>query len=453
MPVINVELPTLHIDQVAAYNIPGRKKLIRCGRRWGKTEFGITLAGDRCIKGKYVGWFAPTYKYLSEPYNALADRLDPVKLRSSKTEGLIQSIRKGQIDFWTLDDPRAGRGRKYHDIIIDEAAFTTPGDMMVAWEQAIQPTLLDFSGTAWVLSNTHGVADDNFLYQISPGGADKPANPGEPGPKYGFLEHHAPTMRNPHVPLRGANEGFDEYEIRRAETYAKLQRDNHPLVFQQEYLAEFVDWSGIAFFALDNLLVGGMPAPIVTPVDSVFAVIDTAVKTGKENDGTAVTFYATDRVHAHPLLILDWDIIQIEGDSLSEWLPTVFTRLEELAASCRARFGSLGVLIEDKVSGSVLLQHAHKRGWKAQALPESLVALGKDERALNVSSHVFSGKVKLTELAYNKVTSYKGVSRNHFISQVTGFRVGDKDAAKRADDLLDTFTYGVASALGNAKGF
>ena len=38
-------------------------------------------------------------------------------------------------------------------------------------------------------------------------------------------------------------------------------------------------------------------------------------------------------------------------------------------------------------------------------------------------------------------------------SQVAGFRMGDKDAAKRADDLLDAYVHGVALALGDQKQF
>jgi hypothetical protein len=34
----------------------------------------------------------------------------------------------------------------------------------------------------------------------------------------------------------------------------KLEKENHPLVFKQEYLAEFVDWAGVAFFAIDKML-------------------------------------------------------------------------------------------------------------------------------------------------------------------------------------------------------
>jgi hypothetical protein len=41
----------------------------------------------------------------------------------------------------------------------------------------------------------------------------------------------------------------------------------------------------------------------------------------------------------------------------------------------------------------------------------------------------------------------KGISRNHLLAQIAGFRVGDRDAWKRSDDLADAFTYGVLVAF------
>jgi hypothetical protein len=58
--------------------------------------------------------------------------------------------------------------------------------------------------------------------------------------------------------------------------------------------------------------------------------------------------------------------------------------------------------------------------------------------------------VKITKHAYEKVTIYKGRSRNHLLPQVTGFRIGVQD---RDDDLLDAWVYSIALGLGNAKGF
>src|SRR5262249_53396764 len=114
--------------------------------------------------------------------------------------------------------------------------------------------------------------------------------------------------------------------------------------------------------------------------------------------------------------------------------------------------GSSGAMIEDKNSGSILIQQAQNRGWPAEAIESGLTDKGKDERAISVSGYVYQGLVKICPAAYDKVTTYKETTRNHFLGQVVGFRIGDKDAS-REDDLLDTFTYGIAIALGNEEGY
>jgi hypothetical protein len=90
----------------------------------------------------------------------------------------------------------------------------------------------------------------------------------------------------------------------------------------------------VAFFAREKLLDQGQPVPSPKHCNGVFAVIDTASKTGTENDATAVTFFASNRSGSFLLLILDRDITQIEGAMLETWLPSVFARLEELAHLC-----------------------------------------------------------------------------------------------------------------------
>lgn len=468
-PHYQLKLPDLHPGQVGAYDVPGNRIIVRCGRRWGKTEFGKTLAVDEAAKGQPVGWFAPDYKISSEAYDEMLDLIESaepsLKRSGSKVEGRIRTNTRGRIDVWTLENERAGRSRKYKRVIIDEAAFTKAGPttaagaMLGIWEKSIEPTLLDLDGDCWVLSNTNGNDPENFLYAISPAGGDPPVGgydpkkPNQPGKTYGFREYHAPSWTNPHVPARKAGETEAQHAKRVIDTFDKLRREKHPLVFAQEYGAEFVDWSGVAFFGLDKLLAEGKPLPFPSHCDAVFAIVDSATKTGKANDGTAVTYYAINKSNAYnPLLILDWDIIQIEGDLLVEWLPGVIKRANDLAKICGARGGSLGALIEDKDSGQILLQSATRKGLPVTAIPSELTAIGKDERAIKAVDHVYPGHVKLTEHAYNKTVDFKGTTRNHFIAQVTGFRLGDKDAAKRADDLFDTFTYGVCVALGDADG-
>ncbi|HEY4285089.1 MAG TPA: terminase family protein [Chthoniobacterales bacterium] len=447
-PETTIQLEPPHAGQLAAHSAlkSHRFKALRSGRRFGKTELGKSWLLNSALRGRETAWFSPQYRTATEVFSELLGLLRPAIKSTSKSDGIIRLITGGLIQFWTLENAIAGRGRRYSRVVIDEAAFTKDGDntidgsMMAIWEKSIKPTLLDHHGEALVLSNSAGKNPDNFFYQICT------------DPKFGFAEYHATTMDNPVLPKRLDNEGDIEWLARREKVISALKADNDPLVYAQEYLAEFVDWSGAAFFASEKLLVDGLPLPSPVHCDGVFAVIDTASKTGTENDGTGVTYFALNRHEPVHLLVLDWDVTQIEGATLEHWLPSVFKRLEALARSCGARAGSLGAFIEDQNSGTILLQQALRRGWRANAIDSKLTALGKDERSISVSGYVHRGEVKYAEEAYNKTKVYKGRSMNHLVNQVESFRVGDKNS-RREDDLLDTFCYGIAIALGNSDGF
>ncbi len=194
--------------------------------------------------------------------------------------------------------------------------------------------------------------------------------------------------------------------------------------------------------------------PVARPklCDVVFAVMDTATKTGKHRDATGVAYYAYSRHPTPHAVILDWELIQIEADLLITWLPNVLARCEQLARECGARGGSLGALIEDKDSGQVLLQQAKRLGLRVKPIESKLTALGKDGRALSVSGYVHSNKMKICREAYDKTCVWRGRSANHFVLQVTTFRIG-VGTANDSDELFDCFCYGNAIAFGNAAGF
>ncbi len=443
-----ISLGQLHFGQSKAHWAlrPYRFKALRCGRRFGKTEFAKTWIAQGLLQKEECAWFAPQHMTWSEVYLDLVQMLRPILDASSRAPPVIRLSNGGRIDFWSLENPIAGRGRRYRRIVIDEAAFTKDGDnrsddsMMALWEKGIKPTLFDYGGEALVCSNSAGKNPDNFFYNICT------------DPQYGFHEFHATTMDNPLLPKRVGNESMEVWLARQARFHEDLSKDNDPLVYAQEYLAEFVDWSGVAFFSREKLLVENQPLPLPTRCEAVFAVIDTASKTGTDNDATAVTFFAVDKVGKIPLLILDWNIAQIEGAVLETWLPEVFATLEELARLCGARRGSIGAFIEDKNSGTILLQQALRRQMPAHAIDSKLTAVGKDERAISVSGYVHREMVKYTDRAFEKTVIYKRHSRNHLLDQVESFRVGDRES-DREDDLLDTFCYGIALALGNREGF
>ena len=426
---VKIALPTLFQGQKDIWHQRQRLNVARCGRRYGKTKLMVAIASYVAGKGGKAGLFAPEHKQLSEPYREVLTTISPIKVSANKNEGTIRTISGGIADFWALNDnPLAGRGREYDMVLIDEAAFTKNGEMLEIWEKSIKPTLLTRRGSAFVFSTPFGVDPDNFFYKLC---HDKE--------EMGFHEFHAPTSSNPYVPA-------DELEKEREKV--------PPLVFRQEYEAEFIDWSGVAFFGIEKMMDGkGQPLAYPKICDTVFATIDTAVKDGKEHDGTAVIYWALSKHIGNKLVILDYDKIQIQGSLLESWLPSVYERLSELERQCGARMPNIGVFIEDKASGTILLQQASRRGWQATAIDSKLTSVGKDERAISVSGYVYQGLVKISQFAYDKLITFKGQTRNHLLTEVLGFRVGDKDAHKRADDLVDCYCYGIAIALGNIKGY
>jgi hypothetical protein len=417
----------LHPGQASINSKMGERNVLRCGRRFGKTKLLETrfarLAIGSALGGKAVGWFAPTYKLVRPTYENMLRTLYPITTRHSKTESLIQLKTGGSIEFWTLDDEDAGRSRSYDEVVIDEASLKETGLRDIV-EQAINPTLLDRNGNMTMAGTPKGVDPENYFYAAC---TDR---------SLGFAEFHGTTYNNPTLS---------------PDSLARLKDQYPPLVYQQEILAEFVDWAGVSFFSESSLLEDGA-APEPGQVDVVFATIDTATKTGRGHDGTAVIFWGYRKYPTRKLYVLDWEVLQIEGALLETWLPTIFSRLDGFCESLPAAMGSVGAFIEDKASGMVLLQQGARRGWPVTPIDGKLTSLGKEERAISISGYVYQGLVKFSKTAFEKTMNYKGVTANHLRKQVVGFRIG-ADRAKAEDDGLDAFCYGVSICLGDDAGF
>jgi phage FluMu gp28-like protein len=125
----------------------------------------------------------------------------------------------GVIDFWSLDNPNAARGRKYAGVVIDEAAWVS--DLEYAWSAVIAPTLTDYRGWAWFLSTPRGRDYFWMLYLM-----------GQDPTKVEWASWSFPTTANPYMPAQ-------EVESRR-----DLLPDR---IFRQEYLAEFIEDGGAVF--------------------------------------------------------------------------------------------------------------------------------------------------------------------------------------------------------------
>jgi hypothetical protein len=101
--------------------------------------------------------------------------------------------------------------------------------------------------------------------------------------------------------------------------------------------------------------------------------------------------------------------------------------------------------------GLRLLELASDQRIPTTALPTDWVEAGKDQRALMAEPRICAGRVRLAKTAYDKRMEFKGAVHNHLVAQLTGFRLFDRKAGKRADDLSDAAIYAVLRCLGDGR--
>ena len=256
---IHIKIPPidLHSGQRRVLETTARFKVIAAGRRFGKTLLAVewlTLMEGGAIEGFPVAYFAPTYKLSLEVWDNVARTLQAVTQRSSRTEKRIELITGGVIDFWTLEDKDAGRGRKYARLVIDEAAHAPY--LKEAWEESIRQTLIDFKGEAMIISTPNG---RNYFYDLYMRSlADKE-----------WASFQMPTSANPYI-------SPDEIE--------QARRELPDLVFRQEYLAEFVTMTG-GLVKPESIIYA---EPTVTDDAQIVVGVDLAISKSVLADYTAI---------------------------------------------------------------------------------------------------------------------------------------------------------------------
>lgn len=203
-----------HAGQAQVARESKRFNVLACGRRWGKTKYGCDVACEEMLDGRHVGWFAPTSDYYYQAWETLCDWLYPaVRWKSEQTKRLELKT-GGTVKLWSIHDKAdAGRGDKYHKVIVDEAAMVP--HLKKWWDEAGRATLADYGGTADFLSTPKGL---NGFYQLFLLGQD----PSEAE----WAAWQMPTSANPHIP---------------AEEVEAMRRGMPERVFQQEVLAQFLE--------------------------------------------------------------------------------------------------------------------------------------------------------------------------------------------------------------------
>ena len=280
--------------------------MLRAGRRFGKSKILSALAADEAIRGRPVGYFCPLFKTAVPVFDDLELMLAPLIISKSRGHELRIST-GGVIDIWSLEGSSiVGRGRQYARVLFDEIAFiATTTDMGTLWRASISPTLINLDGFATCASTPWGTDPQNWFFAIC---NDK---------SLGWVEMHARTEDNP---------------LLAPEVLEEARRANNPLVWRQEYLAEFTSLDAAALIDVTKLLQpDGEPWPEPERFDMVFVTVDSAIKTGAGADGTAALLCGVTRMGSifKRLWFLDYDIVQVAYAEV----PAFMARLKTIGAT------------------------------------------------------------------------------------------------------------------------
>lgn len=162
-----VRLLQLHSDQrVVVEQIKHARFVhLRAGRRWGKSHLLARVLTEAAVKRKVVGYFAPTYKLMLPVWEQARRVLRAPVADENKAERRIDTVVGGRIEFWSLDNPDAGRSRGYDLVVVDEAGLVR--DLETIWREALIPTLIDRGGRAVLAGTPKGRGDFWRIYQTA----------------------------------------------------------------------------------------------------------------------------------------------------------------------------------------------------------------------------------------------------------------------------------------------
>jgi hypothetical protein len=207
--------------------------VVTCGRRFGKTFLGcnefVKFACEH--PGALLAWVAPTYRQSKIAYRLIKQALAQLIGHSSDSELLIELPNHARMMFCSSDNYDALRGNGIHFLVIDEAADVNEK----AWTEVLRPCLSDTRGRALFLGTPKG---RNYFYTLFQRGLD-PLYPD-------WASFTAPTAANPYIPR-------EEIEAARQEL--------PEMVFQQEYLAVFLEESAGVFTNIDACIAGTLRDP------------------------------------------------------------------------------------------------------------------------------------------------------------------------------------------------
>lgn len=214
---------------------------------------GSLLCLKEGLEGKRAWWVAPSYPVAQIGWQALKAMARQIPGTTKREfDRMIILPSGGNIQVKSSDNPDGLRGVGLDFLVIDEAAFVHED----AWQKALRPALSDRTGSALIISTPNG---RNWFWRAYNRGLD------ETQPEWACWSK--PSDSNPYFPI-------DEM--------ATAQAELPSAIFEQEYLAVFLENNRGVFHNLEAVLVAPKSQPEAHRGHAIYIGVDWA----KHNDFT-----------------------------------------------------------------------------------------------------------------------------------------------------------------------
>jgi hypothetical protein len=361
---VTVRLPKAHFMQQAFISSKAKRKVIRAGRRGGKTVGVAILAVYAFLAGRRVLYAAPTIeqvaRFWTEVTRAMAEPIAAGALRKNETEHLIE--RRGteaRIRAKTAWNSDSLRGDYADLLILDEWQLMDEA----AWEEVGAPMLLDNNGDAVFIYTPPSLRSRSVSKAHDPQHAAKlfkKAQALSSGDRW--VTFTFSSFDNPHI----SREALDD-----------IIQDMTAVAYRQEIMAEDVDEAPGAMWTRDILEASRVTA---TPPDVVRRVVGLDPSTTSSGDDAGIITVAQ-----------CGDDLYVEADNSLQGSPAEWARAACTAAS---EMDADGIVAEKNQGGEMV---SLTIATIDQKIPVWLVhaSRGKEPRSQPVASATRQGKVHM----------------------------------------------------------
>ena len=199
--------------------------ILNIGRQFGKTMLGINQMLYWAInhKGCNIAWVTPIYKQSKKVFDEMEKVTKSSGLFEYNRSDLTISGFNSQIQFFSGERPDNIRGNTFDYLIVDEMAFTRPE----LWSEVLSATVLVKGKKVIFISTPKG---KNHFYQLSL----------QPNYDNRYKYFHYSSYDNPMID---------------AEDLEERKRSLPKHIFEQEYLAKFIDNASGLFKNVDSCII------------------------------------------------------------------------------------------------------------------------------------------------------------------------------------------------------